>query len=136
MIKLVKCFPGAMNFVDWMNASGVYWGVVTNSGKYQHQKVEAVGLTEHVPFVLASQLFGVDKPASEVFMEAVRLLNITDVRTEEILFVGDNPYTDIIGASGVGMKTAWVRMGREYPADAPHPDFIVDHIEELKRHLG
>jgi len=136
MIKLVKCLPGAMSFVDWMNASGVHWGVVTNGGKYQHQKVEAVGLTGHVPFVLASQLFGADKPAPEIFMEAVRLLDITDVQTEEILFVGDNPYTDITGASGVGMKTAWVRMGREYPADAPHPDFIVDHIDELKRHLG
>ena len=135
MIKLVKILPGVMTFVDWMNSSGMDWGVVTNGNNYQHQKVEAVGLTEHVPFVLASQLFGADKPAPEVFMEAVRLLDVQGLRTEEILFVGDNPYTDIIGANGVGMKTAWIRMGREYPGDAPHPDIIVDRVEELKEHL-
>jgi len=69
-------------------------------------------------------------------MEAVRLLDIPGIETNEILFVGDNPYTDIIGAHGVGMKTAWIRMGRDSPGDAPHPDFIVDHVEELKVHLA
>jgi FMN phosphatase YigB (HAD superfamily) len=66
----------------------------------------------------------------------VRLLDVEGLETEEILFVGDNPYTDIIGAHGVAMKTAWVRMGREYPNDAPAPDFIIDHVAELKEHLG
>lgn len=46
-------------------------------------------------------------------MEAVRLLDIPGIETNEILFVGDNPYTDIIGTHGVGMKTAWIRMGRD-----------------------
>lgn len=136
MIEILKPVPGAMEFVEWMNASGLNWGVVTNGGDYQHQKVEATGLNGNVPFVLASELFGVNKPAPEVFMEAVRLLDVPDIHTEEILFVGDNPYTDITGAHGVGMKTAWVRMGREYPDDAPLPDFIVDRIDELKVHLG
>ena len=69
-------------------------------------------------------------------MEAVRLLDIPGLATEEVLFVGDNPYTDILGAHGVGMKTAWVRMDRKYPADAPAPDYVIDHVEELKDLLG
>ncbi|MBN4074208.1 HAD-IA family hydrolase [bacterium AH-315-D21] len=136
MVNAMKMLPRAMNFVNWLNDSGVNWGVVTNGDQFQLQKVERTGLTGHIPFVLASKLFGVDKPAPEVFMEAVRLLDIPDVQTDEILFVGDNPYTDIVGAHGVGMKTAWVRMGREFPDDAPYPDFIVDHVEELKAHLA
>jgi putative hydrolase of the HAD superfamily len=136
MIKLVKIIPGAMEFIDWMNSSSISWGVVTNGDQFQHQKAEVTGIDEKAPFVLASKLFGVDKPAPEVFMEAVRLLDVEGLETEEILFVGDNPYTDIIGAHGVGMKTAWVRMGREYPSDAPAPDFIIDHVTELKGLLG
>lgn len=136
MVKHMKMLPEAMDFVDWMNTSKLHWGVVTNGDQFQHKKVEITGLTGHVPFVLASMLFGVNKPAPEVFMEAVRLLEIPDIQPEEILFVGDNPYTDILGAHGVGMKTAWVRMGREYPDDAPRPEFIIDHVEELKELLA
>jgi len=124
------------SFVDWMNESGINWGVVTNGDQFQLQKVETTGVEGRVPFVLASKLFGVNKPAPGVFMEAVRLLDIPGIETNEILFVGDNPYTDIIGAHGVGMKTAWIRMGRDSPGDAPHPGFIVDHVEELKVHLA
>lgn len=137
MVKLVRIIPGAMDFIDWMNSSSVDWGVLTNGDQFQHQKAEATGISKKAPFVLASQLFGVDKPAPEVFVEAVRLLDVEGLETDEILFVGDNPHTDIIGAHGVGMKTAWVRMGREeYPDDAPAPDFIIDHVAELKDHLG
>ena len=119
-----------------MNESGINWGVVTNGDQFQLQKVETTGVEGRVPFVLASKLFGVNKPAPGVFMEAVRLLDIPGIETNEILFVGDNPYIDIIGAHGVGMKTAWIRMGRDSPGDAPHPDFIVDRVEELKVHLA
>jgi putative hydrolase of the HAD superfamily len=136
MVKHMKVLPGAMDFVDWMNENDVKWGVVTNGDQFQHQKAEATGLDKKVPFLLASLLFGVNKPAPEVFMEAVRLLDIEGLATEEILFVGDNPYTDIVGAHGVGMKTAFIRMGREYPDDAPTPDYIVDHVEELKHLLA
>lgn len=135
MIKHLKMLPRAMDFVDWMNDSGVKWGVVTNGDQFQLQKLEVTGLVNHIPFAVVSKLFGVDKPAPEVFMEAVRLLDIPGIQTEEILFVGDNPHTDIVGAHGVGMKTAWIRMGREFPDDAPYPDIIVDHVEELKAHL-
>ena len=136
MVKFIKVLPGAVEFVDWMNSKSVAWGVVTNGDQFQHKKAEATGLNNKAPFVLASKIFGVDKPAPEVFMEAVRLLEIEGLKTEDVLFVGDNPYTDIVGAHGVGMKTAWIRMGREYPSDAPTPDYIVDHVEELKHFLA
>ena len=136
MVKFIKVLPGAIDFIEWMNSNTSKWGVVTNGDQFQHLKAETTGLDRITPFVLASRLFGVDKPAPEVFMEAVRLLDIEGLATEEILFVGDNPYTDIFGAHGVGMKTAWVRMGREkYPDDAPAPDYVIDHVEELKNVL-
>jgi len=136
MVKFMKVLPGAVEFVDWMNSKDVVWGVVTNGDQFQHQKAEATGLDKKAPFVLASKIVGVDKPEPEVFIEAVRLLEIEDLQTEDVLFVGDNPYTDIVGAHGVGMKTAWIRMGREYPSDAPTPDYIVDSVEELKHLLA
>jgi HAD superfamily hydrolase (TIGR01549 family) len=136
MVKFMKVLPGAMEFSDWMNEAGVNWGIVTNGDQFQHMKAEKTGFDKKAPFVLASKLFGVDKPAPEVFMEAVRLLDVEGLAMDEILFVGDNPYTDILGAHGVGMKTAWVRMGREYPNDAPKPDYVINHVKELKGMLA
>ena len=49
----------------------------------------------------------------------------------QILFVGDNAYTDILGANRLGMNTAWIKMGRSYPKELPTPDFQIEHVSEL-----
>ena len=43
------------------------------------------------------------------------------------MFVGDNPGADIDGAKRFGMKTVWVRPGRQFPDDLQPPD----HVAEL-----
>ena len=135
MVRLVEMLPGVEEFVKCLNDSEISWGIVTNGDQFQHQKAENTGLDKTSPFVLASKLFGVDKPAPEIFLEAVRLLDVKGLQAHEVLFVGDNPYTDIVGANAVGMKTAWICMGREFPDDVPAPDYIVEHVSELKRLL-
>jgi putative hydrolase of the HAD superfamily len=132
----VTPFPGAIEFVDDLNDTGLPWGIVTNGDHYQRRKVENAGLKERVAFVLASELFGVSKPAPGIYHEAYRLLGVPGLAYGDILFVGDNPYTDILGAHGVGMRTAWVRMGREYPDDAPTPDLIIENVDDLRPLLG
>ena len=42
------------------------------------------------------------------FLKACENLN---VKPQECLFVGDWPERDIVGAKGVGMKTAWAKYG-------------------------
>ena len=135
MVRLVEMLPGVEEFVKCLNEFEISWGIVTNGDQFQHQKAENTGLDKTSPFVLASKLFGVDKPAPEIFLEAVRLLDVKDLQAHEVLFVGDNPYTDILGANAVGMKTAWICMGREFPDDVPAPDYIVEHVSGLKRLL-
>lgn len=47
------------------------------------------------------------------------------------MFVGDNPLVDIDGARSFGMKTAWIRRGRPYPADLQPPDHIIDRVTQV-----
>ena len=121
-----KPIEGVVGFLQELNEVRFPWAVVTNGKKFQMVKLEHSGLLELVPFAVVSRLFGADKPDPRIYNEAVRRLQISfqgidDIQPSEILFVGDNPYTDITGAVGVGMKTAWVKVMEEYPSDAPSP---------------
>ena len=137
----VKVIDGALELLQDLNEARFPWAVVTNGTKFQVTKLEHSGLVDIVPFAIVSRLFGADKPAPRIYYEAIRRLKLSfegieDIEPSEILFVGDNPYTDITGAAGVGMKTAWVRVSEDYPTDAPKPDMEIGSVVELRGLLG
>ena len=127
IVKSVKPDLEANKHLEKLNGIKFPWGVLTNGYKYQHEKMKRSGVGNLAPFYIVSGDFGCHKPCKEVFIEASKKINLP---CEEILFVGDTAETDIIGAQSVGMKTAWIRMGRSYPLENK-PDFEIDHIKEL-----
>ena len=141
MGRQAKPIDGAMEFVKELNDIQFPWAVVTNGKKIQLVKLEHSGYADVVPFTIVSRLFGADKPDARIYFEAIRRLKLSfdgidDIQTSEILFVGDNPYTDITGAVGVGMRSAWVRVSEEYPTEAPKPDMEIGSVVELRGLLG
>ena len=139
--RQAKPIDGAIEFVTELNEAQFPWAVVTNGLKFQVIKLEHSGYLDVVPFAIVSRLFGADKPDPRIYREAVRRLTLSyegidDIEPSEILFVGDNPYTDITGAVGVGMKTAWVKVTERYPDDAPSPDLEIENVVELRGLLG
>ena len=134
MIQGLNPLPNSYDLIKKMNSLDIKWGIVTNGDHYQFKKIEKVGWEKLIPFLLASDIYGSKKPDPKIYHEAVRLLDIGINKEDysEILFIGDNPYTDIMGAYNVGMKTAWIKMdNRDYPNDAPYPDLIINNVEEL-----
>ena len=65
-----------------------------------------------------------------IFRDALDQLGVRDA--DAVMFVGDNPVADIDGAKRFGMRAAWVRRGRQYPAELARPDHIVDKLTELR----
>ncbi len=127
---------GVTEFLASVNRAAMPWGVVTNGRARQAVKLHASGLADIVPFAVISMVFGANKPDPLIYHEAVRRLKISfpgikDMTHSEVLFVGDNPHTDITGAFAVGMRTAWVHKGREYPPDVPKPDLVIGSVTEL-----
>ena len=127
IVKSVKPDLEANKHLEKLNRIKFPWGVLTNGYKYQHEKMKRSGVGNLAPFYIVSGDFGCHKPCKDVFIEASKKI---DLPCEEILFVGDTAETDIIGAQSVGMKTAWIRMGRSYPLENK-PDFEIDHVKEL-----
>jgi len=127
IVKSVKPDIEANKHLEKLNKIKFPWGVLTNGYKYQHDKMKRSGVGKLAPFYIVSGDFGCHKPCKDVFIEASKKI---DLPCEEILFVGDTAETDIIGAQSVGMKTAWIKMGRNYPLENK-PDFEIDHVKDL-----
>ena len=123
----------ALSAIEKMNSLkniGVRMGVVSNTTNPRFMKeneMQATGLAPFFDFAIYSSDAPYRKPHPSIFQLAIESLKL---KPEEILFVGDTAETDIIGAQSVGMKTAWIRMGRSYPLENK-PDFEIDHVKEL-----
>jgi len=100
------------------------------SSDNQRLKLKHSGVLEcfDPTLIVISSEIGLEKPEPRAFDHMSALLNISH---ERLLFVGDHPQADIQGAQQVGMKTAWMSMGRAWPVDGAKPDYILSTIIEL-----
>ena len=136
-----KPLPGVVEMLNELNEINYPWGVVTNGKKFQLVKLEKSGLVDLIPFSVISRLFGADKPDPRIYYAALDRLKasfegIEGITAGDVIFVGDNVYTDITGALEVGMRTAWVQTDYDYPAVLPEPDLTIDSVVELRPVLG
>lgn len=133
--------PGVIDMLHELNDTNYPWGVVTNGKKFQLIKLQEAGLVDIVPFAIVSRLFGADKPDPSIYEAGLQRLKdsfegIDHIAHSDVLFVGDNPYTDIAGALNVGMRTAWVRTEYDYPGEMGTPDMTIDTVLQLRPMLG
>lgn len=85
-------------------------------------------LRTYFDHVVISGAFGKGKPNLDIFMHA---LNLLSVEKEEVLMVGDNLKTDILGASRTGVSSVWInRLQRKGKKDTV-PDCEISRLEEL-----
>ena len=121
--------PDASRVLDALDSAGVPFGIVTNAPAFQLIKIAALGLNTRVKCVLISELYGAEKPDQAIFLAAAEAIGSP---CDQILFVGDSPNHDVIGAHNAGMMTAWLRRGRNWPAqlEGHEPDFVLDDLME------
>jgi FMN phosphatase YigB (HAD superfamily) len=113
------------------------WPLAATIDRY----AEANGWLPHLLAIVVSQRVGTIKPQPAIFAAARAALG--DPHPGSILHVGDDWAADIVGASAVGWRTAWL-MTR--PDDSPLPDSERDgsvdpdlelaSLAELEAHLG
>ena len=118
------------SFLAHLNGLGMPWGIVTNgNGRNQRAKCREAGLEALTHFIIVSEEQGYAKPDQRIYQDAMSALGLAS--PDGVLFVGDNPVTDIDGARAFGMQTAWVSRGRQFPADLRSPDYVVESVLDL-----
>ena len=120
----------AVEVLAALDAAKMPWGVVTNGLARQWRKLEQMGLTERTACLFVSDTFGSKKPDPAIFLAAADCLGTAP---KDILFVGDHPANDILGAQNVGMQTAWLHRGKPWPDDCGHsmPDLTLASLTDL-----
>lgn len=79
--------------------------------------------------IVISEEVGFEKPARAPFDAVLQRIGLP---AESSLYIGDNPWHDIAGATAVGMQTCWVALSRSFPDDIPPPDLVIDSILDLE----
>jgi putative hydrolase of the HAD superfamily len=113
-----------------LDTAGIPWGIVTNgSSQNQRRKIRHLGLETRAGCMLISEEVGLRKPDAAIFRLAAAHLGTP---VHEVLFVGDHPEADVVGAANAGMQTAWTRRNRSWPADlAIAPGYQIASLDEL-----
>ena len=125
-------FPDARRVLDVLATRGLRLGVITNGDAVQQRrKIEAIGLADVLPYVVASSEAGSAKPDTGIFRTACAGLGVPP---DEAAYVGDRLVIDAKGAAAAGLTGIWLdRSGDPVPEDLTVPRITT--LEALPRLL-
>jgi len=87
-------------------------GMITNGDSdQQRQKLDQTGIAGYFKSVVVSGDVGVAKPGRQIFERSAEDMGLLP---DELLFIGDNPENDVLGALRAGWHAIWLnRTGSE-----------------------
>lgn len=99
-------------------------GVITNG----NADLGAMGLDKHFEFIVTAAEVGVAKPNKGIFEFARKKANL---ETHELLYIGDHPEIDVLGAKKCGWKTLWFNSSKADWIGESRPDAQIHSLKEL-----
>ncbi|WP_342599020.1 HAD family hydrolase [Psychrobacillus sp. FSL H8-0483] len=104
--------------------------LMTNgSPSLQNIKLEITPeITPYFDHIIISGTFGKGKPDPSIFEHA---LDIVGLDAEEVLMVGDNLMTDILGSSKVGIQSIWINREEKPVIEEVIPTYTIENLREL-----
>lgn len=94
-----------------------------------HRVLEREGARDLFEVVVISAEIGLRKPRPELFLDALKKLEVSPA---DALFIGDSWENDVGGAKGVGIDAVWLNPSGHSPPDrGARPDYIFSDLTEL-----
>lgn len=98
--------PGVDACMSFLKTAGLTAGIGTNmTADYQYAKLERLGLTRYIDFMVTSEEAGVEKPDASFFDLCVKKAGCS---AGECVFVGDSLDYDVLGAKQAGLYPVWL----------------------------
>jgi putative hydrolase of the HAD superfamily len=109
---------------------GKYQLLLLTNGSPDLQNTKLTITSELVPYfdqIVISGEYGKGKPDPGIFEYALTLMKL---KKEEVLMVGDNLMTDILGANRTGIRSVWINR-HDKERNEIIPTYEIKHLEEL-----
>lgn len=126
------CTPlaGAKELLDSLHGK-VKMGIVTNGfTSLQKIRLEHTGFSDYFSALIISEQVGIAKPDKGIFEYALSVMSQPE--KHEVLMVGDNPYSDVLGGLNAGLDTCWLNINGTDKPDNITPHYQVSSLVELQ----
>ena len=92
-----------------------------------------IGIAHFFERTVAARQVGALKPDPAIFR---KVIEGTDLQAHEVVYVGDDPLLDVVGARGAGMQAIWIdRQASEWPPEIEPAAHTVRSLTELTQLL-
>lgn len=131
MAAICSPLDGAISLLNVLKAR-VKLGIITNGFiTLQHDRLMRTGLKEHFEFIVISEEVGFAKPHQGIFEHTLRIMG--QPAREQVLMVGDNPDSDIVGGLNAGLHTCWLNRHNMPTPEGIKPHYQVSSLAELEQ---
>ncbi len=120
----VTFFDGALEQLEALSKR-YKLGVISNGNADVHH----IGVGHLFDFALSSEKVGVAKPHQDIFHEAARQ---AEVSPEQMVYVGDDPQRDILGALSAGLHAVWYNPSLQPWPGGRTPTAVIQDLNELQ----
>ncbi|NOZ50129.1 MAG: HAD family hydrolase [Chloroflexi bacterium] len=96
-----RLVAGARETLTTLKQTGVILGVLSNRRHVFTGELQELGIDSFFDFTLAAGEVGVWKPMTEIFLHALQRGG--DIAPDTAIYIGDNYYADIVGATSAGI---------------------------------
>lgn len=133
MCEISDPLHGAVNLIQSLKGK-TNLGIITNGfSELLDVRLTRTGLHTHFDVVVISEQVGFAKPSVEIFEHALQKMG--NPTRENVLIVGDNPESDIIGGNNAGIETCWLNIHNKTEHESIKSHHQVSSLLELEKRL-
>lgn len=133
MCEICSPLDGAINLLNALKGKAKL-GIITNGfSELLDVRLQRAELQNHFDLLVISEKVGIPKPNPGIFKHA--LAEMGNPLCEEVLMVGDNPESDILGGISVGLHTCWLNVDKKTLPENVKPHYEVTSLAELENLL-
>ena len=119
-------FPDVIPMLRALEGRGYKMGLVSNMEGNLDQMAVDLGIARFMSFAVTSEQVGAAKPNPPIFLEAMKRAGVLP---RETVHIGDQPYADVDGAMGVGIRP--VLLDRDHVHDGFQGAPVVHSLNEF-----
>lgn len=123
-----QCFPWSRQVLESLKDKGYKIALLSNWDSSCRELLKELELHDYFDHILISSEVGIEKPEQRIFQ---LLLEQSGCQPEEIIYVGDNYYDDVIGSRKAGIETILINRFDNIGIEEINDCRIIGSTQEL-----